>query len=104
MSTHNGTPCSSLSFLWSTHARQISFFFLISGPSNTFRAQQREAGPLHPNVGSRTRMVFIKSFPRVHFQRNFVDDLAKLSTLGDALEQGERQPKASVVRATSAAR
>ncbi|EYC43150.1 hypothetical protein Y032_0501g2588 [Ancylostoma ceylanicum] len=54
-----------------------------SGTSNAFIAQQREAGPVHPN-------------------RNFVDDLEKLSDLGDTLEQ--HQPNVNLNRVTTAAR
>ncbi|KIH59265.1 hypothetical protein ANCDUO_10508 [Ancylostoma duodenale] len=53
-----------------------------SGNGNAFLAQQREAGPSHPN-------------------KNFVDDLQELSSLGDTLEQSQR-PKVNVNRGTSA--
>ncbi|KAL6730540.1 hypothetical protein Aduo_001504 [Ancylostoma duodenale] len=55
-----------------------------SGNGNAFLAQQREARPSHPN-------------------KNFVDDLQELSSLGDTLEQSQR-PKVNVNRGTSAVR
>ncbi|EYC43149.1 hypothetical protein Y032_0501g2588, partial [Ancylostoma ceylanicum] len=56
---------------------------VVGRTSNAFIAQQREAGPVHPN-------------------RNFVDDLEKLSDLGDTLEQ--HQPNVNLNRVTTAAR